>query len=184
MSEILSLKVDQLAPNPMRPRTSYPHDSLIKLADSIRRYGILQPILVASTPVGYQIINGERRWRAARLAGITHIPAAVIEVKPEEIILLSLVENIQVEPLTIFEQAAAINRLHLEFKMPLQEIGQRLGLEVDEIEKRLKLLTLSDKTKNEILSRQISDREALALASRDTEKQIYQEVVRKPKHGF
>ncbi len=140
--------------------------------------------MVALTPVGYQIISGERRWRAAKLAGLTEIPAIVKKVKAEEMIILSLVENIQQEGLTVFEQGAAIEQLRSKFNLSLKEIGEELGLSVIEIEKRLKLLSFSDKVKNEILSRRLSDREALALADKESEQEAYREVVKKSKYTF
>lgn len=184
MDEIIYLKIDQLAPNPMRSRVSFPHDFLVKLSDSIRKHGVLNPILVALTPIGYQIISGERRWRAAKLAGLSEIPAVVKKVAPEEVLLLSLVENLHHEPLTVFEQASSIERLRSHFGLSLQEIGERLGLSVEEINKRLSVLKLSDKVKNEILSRRITNREVLLLVDKETEREVYQEVMRKSKYTF
>ena len=181
VDEIILLKVDSIAPNPLRARHSFPPQSLMQLADSIRRYGVLQPILVANTPVGYQIISGERRWRAAKLAGLEEIPAIIKDIRGAEMLLLSLLENMQKESLTVFEQAAAIQRLEEEFKMPREEIARSLGLTVEEVEKRLQLLNLSDKVKNEILSRRLSDREALALVGEGEEKEIYAQVLKKTK---
>ncbi|MBU1110549.1 ParB/RepB/Spo0J family partition protein [Patescibacteria group bacterium] len=184
MEDLIYLNINELAPNPMRVRASFPHDTLVKLSDSIREKGVLTPLLVASTPAGYQIICGERRWRAAKLAGLTEIPAIIKNIQPEEILTLSLIENIQQENLTVFEQGAAVERLYSQFGLSLQKIGEQLGLSLDDIKKRLSLLQLSDKTKNEILSRKISDREALALVEKETEKEAYQEVIKKPKRGF
>ncbi|MBU0708442.1 ParB/RepB/Spo0J family partition protein [Patescibacteria group bacterium] len=184
MEELVNLKINELAPNPMRPRVSFSHESLVKLSDSIRKYGVLEPIIVAVTPAGYQIICGERRWRAAKVAGLTDIPVIVKKVDAAEVLVLSLVENVQREDLTVFEQAAAIDRLQSQFRLSVQEIGEKLGLSVIDIEKRLKLLDLSDKVKNEILSRKISEREALELISKETEKEMYQEVLKKPNSSF
>ncbi|OQX51148.1 hypothetical protein B5M47_01775 [candidate division CPR3 bacterium 4484_211] len=184
MEEIIFLNIDELAPNPLRPRSSFPYESLVKLSDSIRKHGIINPILVASTPAGYVVISGERRWRAAKLAGLTEIPAIVKKSSSEEALILSLVENIQREPLTIFEQGSTIQRLRSDFKLSLQEIGEKVGLSLNELEQRLKLLGLSDKVKNEILERKMDDRETLELAEKEDEKEIYREVIKKGRHSF
>lgn len=185
MEELIRLKVDEIAPNPRRPRASLPHESLLKLADSIRQSGILQPLLVAHTPVGYQIVSGERRWRAAKLAGLEEVPVVIVkDLQAEEMILLNLVENIHREDLTVFEQGAAIERLRNEFGRDLREIAERLGVKVPELQKRLQLLNFSDKVKEEILARNLTDREALALTEHETEKEAYQEVIKKSKYSM
>lgn len=163
--EFLYLSVDEISVNPLRPRASINRNSLIELADSIRKYGILTPLLVALTPAGYQVIAGERRLRAARLAGFTKVPAIVKKVEPSEMGILALVENIQREQLAVFEQAATIQRLQVEHNLDLQEIGERVGLSVKDLEKRLELLKLPDKIKEAMLAKKISDQEAFKLAA-------------------
>lgn len=157
------LPIDSLSPNPLRPRGTIPRKSLLELADSIRKYGILVPLLVGKTPAGTQIIAGERRWRAAKIAGLTEVPAIVKEVDQKEMALLSLTENMQREPLNLLEQAATIKRLQDEFALELQEIGERMGLPVEELKVRLKVLTVPDKVKKSYTDGEISDKELLKL---------------------
>ncbi len=157
------LPIGSLSPNPLRPRCTIPRKSLLELADSIRKYGILVPILVGKTPVGMQIIAGERRWRAAKIAGLREIPVIVLEVGQKEMALLALTENMQREPLNLLDQAATIKRLQQEFSLDLQEIGKRMGLPVAELKMRLKLLGIPDKVKKAYIDGEISDKELLEL---------------------
>jgi len=157
------LPIDSLSPNPLRPRGTIPRKSLLELADSIRKYGILVPLLVGKTPVGRQIIAGERRWRAAKIAGLREVPTIIIEVDQKEMALLALTENMQREPLNLLEQAATIKRLREEFNLDLQEIGERMGLPVEELKMRLRLLEVPDKVKKVYTDGKLSDKELFEL---------------------
>ena len=103
--EILQLEVTQLQANPLQPRGSITPESLVDLVDSIREHGILEPLVVAKTPAGYQIIAGERRWRASRLAGLTHVPCIIRETTPKGMLEMALVENVQRVDLNSLDRA-------------------------------------------------------------------------------
>src|SRR3989304_5855809 len=93
--EIVQIDVNELQANPLQPRGSITPESLVDLVDSIKEHGILEPLVVAKTPAGYQIIAGERRWRAAKLAGLSHVPAIIRETSPKSMLEIPLVENVQ-----------------------------------------------------------------------------------------
>src|SRR4030043_1455180 len=93
--EVIQIDVLQLQPNPLQPRGAITPESLVDLVDSIREHGVLEPLVIAKTPAGYQIIAGERRWRAAKLAGLTNIPAFIRENSPKGVLEMALVENVQ-----------------------------------------------------------------------------------------
>lgn len=163
MDELRFLPIDRLSVNPLRIRQSLPRDSLLELADSIRNHGVLVPLLVGLTPAGFQIICGERRWRAAKIAGLTQLPCLIKKVSPQEMLLLSLVENVQREALNPLEQAATIRRLLQEYKIPLSMIAESLGARQEELEDQLKLLSLPDRVKEAVIRGKISEEEAFHL---------------------
>lgn len=166
------LPIEQLAPNPLRPRTSMPRESLLKLADSIRKYGVLTPLLVGETPAGFQIIAGERRFKAAKLAGLREVPCVIVIVKPDEIAVLALVENVQRKDLNLLEQAGMLQKMQAEFKLTLQEIGEMIGLPLEELEEWLKALELPNKIKSAYLAGKIDNVQLLELCQLDNPLEI------------
>jgi ParB family transcriptional regulator, chromosome partitioning protein len=137
-----SLPVDAIHPNPMQPRTVFQPDRLQELAASIRSNGIIQPLIVRETGGGYQIVAGERRWRAARLAGLSDVPVVVQEVADRLLLEVALVENIQREDLNPIETAHAYERLARDLGLSQEEIGQRTGKDRASIANTLRLLKL------------------------------------------
>jgi ParB family chromosome partitioning protein len=136
------INVDQIKPSPEQMRGDFPAESLRELADSIREHGVLQPILVRRLPDGYELIAGERRWRAARLAGVERIPAIVRhDADPQDSLLLGLVENLQREDLDPIEEARGIQRLIEQFGLTHEEAALRLGKHRVAITQALRLLT-------------------------------------------
>src|SRR5213592_2894819 len=123
--QITELEVNMLQANPLQPRGIISQESLNELVESIREHGILEPLLVAKTPAGYQIIAGERRWRAAKLAGLTKIACSVKETSPQGMLEMAIVENVQRVDLNPIERAYAYNRLIDEFGLSSTEVGQR-----------------------------------------------------------
>src|SRR4030042_6287651 len=113
--QIVQLDPSQIQPNPLQPRGVISPDSLQDLVDSIKEHGILEPIVVAHTPAGYQIIAGERRWRAAKLAGLEMVPVIIKETSPKGMLEMALVENVQRTDLNPIERAKAFERLVAEF---------------------------------------------------------------------
>ncbi|HKA10791.1 MAG TPA: ParB/RepB/Spo0J family partition protein [Candidatus Dormibacteraeota bacterium] len=136
------IDVDQIRPSPEQTRRQFPAEPLRELADSIRLHGVLQPVLVRRLTDGYELIAGERRWRAARLAGVEHIPAIVRrDAEPQESLLLGLIENLQREDLDPIEEARGIKRLIEQFGLTHEDAAARLGKHRVAVTQALRLLT-------------------------------------------
>jgi len=165
--EVIQLDVNQLQPNPLQPRGSITPESLVDLVDSIREHGILEPLVVAKTPAGYQIIAGERRWRAAKLAGLTHVPSIIRETSPRGMLEMALVENVQRIDLNALDRAKGFERLMNEFGLTTSEIAVRIGKSVAYVSNSIRLLSLPDALKDGLLSGLISEGHARALAAID-----------------
>lgn len=163
--DIIYLSIDELQPNPLQPRGVITPESLVDLVDSIKEHGILEPLVVAKTPAGYQIIAGERRWRAAKLAGLTEVPAVVKETTPKGMLELALVENVQREDLNPLDRAKGFERLISEFGLTTSEIAQRIGKSFAYVANSLRLLKLPDALKDGLLSGLITEGHARALAA-------------------
>jgi len=166
-TSITHLEIDKVQPNPLQPRGMITPDSLMDLVDSIREHGILEPLIVAHTPAGYQIVAGERRWRAAKLAGLMTLPCIIKETSPQGMLEMALVENVQRTDLNAIDRAKAFERLIEEFDLSNAEIAQRIGKSPAYISNTLKLLTLPDALKDGLISGLISEGHARALASID-----------------
>lgn len=171
--KILYLPTEELAPNRMQPRKQFDRDELTALADSIKQHGFLQPITVRvadklplpeelNSP-GFEIIAGERRWRAAKLAGLTKVPCIIREADREESAYLALIENLQRKDLGFFEEAEALRNLLLMTAMTQNEMAERLSLSPSALSNKLRLLTLSSTERNLILEHQLSERHARAI---------------------
>ena len=165
--EVIQLEVNQLQPNPLQPRGSITPESLVDLVDSIREHGILEPLVVAKTPAGYQIIAGERRWRASKLAGLTHVPVIIRETSPRGMLEMALVENVQRMDLNALDRAKGFERLMNEFGLTTSEIAVRIGKSVAYVSNSVRLLSLPDALKDGLLSGLISEGHARALAAID-----------------
>lgn len=168
-----TLRVGQLQPGKYQPRTQMDQDSLQQLADSIKAQGIMSPILVR--PVGpekFEIIAGERRWRAAQLAGLTEVPALVREIADEAALAMSLIENIQRENLNPLEEATGIKRLIDEFSMTHQLAAEAVGRSRSAVTNLLRLLNLAAPVQELLMQGRIDMGHARALLSLDGAKQI------------
>lgn len=163
-NSIVQIPVDQLQSNPLQPRGVITPESLVDLVDSIREHGILEPLVVAKTPAGYQIIAGERRWRSARIVGLQTIPAVIKETTPRGMLEMAIVENVQRVDLNPLERARAFQRLIDEFGLATSEIAQRIGKSQAYVSNSLRLLSLPDAIKDGILSGLITEGHARALA--------------------
>lgn len=161
--QIVEIEIDQVQPNPLQPRGIITHESVADLVDSIKEHGILEPLVVAHTPAGYQIIVGERRWRAAKIAGLTKAPCIVKETSPQGMLELAIVENVQREDLNPIDRAKAFERLVEEFGLPKSEIAKRISKSAPYISNTLKLLELPDAIKDGLLSGLITEGHARAL---------------------
>ncbi|HTK03631.1 MAG TPA: ParB/RepB/Spo0J family partition protein [Alphaproteobacteria bacterium] len=165
--EIVQLEINQLQPNPLQPRGSITPESLVDLVDSIREHGILEPLVVAKTPAGFQLIAGERRWRASKLAGLTHVPVIIRETSPKGMLEMALVENVQRVDLNPLDRAKGFERLMNEFVLTTSEIAVRIGKSVAFVSNSLRLLSLPDALKDGLLSGLITEGHARALAAID-----------------
>lgn len=166
MADVIEqLPIDQLQPNPLQPRGVITPESLAELVDSIKTHGIIQPLVIAQTPAGYQIIAGERRWRASRLAGLTHVPVKIIQTSPQGMLEMAIVENVQRSDLNPVDRANSFERLMREFGLTNLEIATRTGKSPSFVSNSLRLLELPDALKDGLISGVISEGHARALSA-------------------
>ena len=166
------MKLSMIEPNREQPRKKFDEDALQELADSIKQYGVLQPLLVSDKKDYYEIVAGERRWRAAKLAGLKEVPVVVRELSTQEIVEISLIENIQREDLNPVEEAMAYKRLIDEFHMKQDEIAERVGKSRTAVTNAMRLLKLSEKVQQMLIDEMITAGHARAILSiADKEKQ-------------
>lgn len=165
IDQVVQIEITALQPNPLQPRGLITPESLTDLVDSIKEHGVLEPLVVAKTPAGYQIIAGERRWRASKIAGLGDVPAIVKETTPQGMLEMALVENVQREDLSPLERAQAFTRLIEEFGLSNREISKRISKSPAFISNSLRLLTLPDALKDGLLSGLITEGHARALAA-------------------
>lgn len=171
--DILKVKISLIEPNPNQPRKQFDEDSLHELSESIKSFGVLQPLVVIKKDKFYEIIAGERRWRAAKLAGIKEIPIIVKQFTGEEIVEVSLIENIQRENLNSIEEAIAYQRLIEEFNLKQDEIAEKVSKSRSAITNTLRLLQLDKRVQMMIVDQMLSTGHARALiAINDIELQV------------
>ncbi len=162
---VSKLPIDYLQPNPLQPRGVITPESLSELVDSIKTHGIIQPLVVAHTPAGYQIIAGERRWRASRLVGLKEVPVRIIETSPQGMLEMAIVENVQRSDLNPIDRANSFERLLKEFSMANTDICIRIGKSPAYVSNTLRLLDLPDALKDGLISGVITEGHARALAA-------------------
>jgi ParB family chromosome partitioning protein len=155
--------LDKIDPNPTQPRVDFQPAHLQELADSIRVNGIIQPLIVRSNGERYELIAGERRWRAARLAGLTDVPVVIQEAANDRLLELALIENIQREDLNALETAQAFDRLAKEFQLSHEEIGRRTGKDRATITNLIRLLKLPKDIQILVAERRLSMGQARAI---------------------
>lgn len=171
-SSVTSLRISLIEPDRNQPRTDFDDERLNELADNIRQHGVLQPILVR--PVGsdrYQIVAGERRWRASRIAGLSEIPAMIRELSDLEVAQIALIENIQREDLNPIEEAKAFRRLSDEFGMKQEEIAKIVGKSRAAVANSMRLLKLIPEVQEAVSEKQISIGHAKILCGVENEAQ-------------
>ena len=169
----IMVKINQVEPNREQPRKDFDEDALMELADSIKQFGILQPLIVQKKKDYYEIIAGERRWRAAKLAGIKEVPIIVKEYTDQEIVEISLIENIQRENLNPIEEAMAYKRLLEEFSLKQDEVAERVSKSRTAVTNSMRLLKLSPRVQQMIVDDMITTGHARALLAIDDEEQQY-----------
>lgn len=169
----IMVRINEVEPNRDQPRKDFDEDALMELADSIRQFGILQPLLVKKKKNYYEIIAGERRWRAAKLAGIKEVPIIVKDYTDQEIVEISLIENIQRENLNPIEEAMAFKRLLQEFQLKQDEVAERVSKSRTAVTNSMRLLKLSPRVQQMIIDDMISTGHARALLAIDDEEQQF-----------
>ena len=167
------VKITKVEPNREQPRKNFDEDSLQELADSIKQFGLLQPILVQDRKDYYEIIAGERRWRAAKLAGLKEIPVIIKNYSAQEIVEISLIENIQREDLNPIEEALAYKRLLTEFNLKQDEVAERVAKSRVAVTNSIRLLKLSPEVQQMLIDDMISTGHARALLAIEDPAQQY-----------
>ena len=165
LNKITELETTLLQPNPLQPRGLISPESLTDLVNSIREQGMLEPIIVAKTPAGYQIIAGERRWRASRILGLSKVPVIMRETTPQGMLEMSIVENVQREDLNPVERAQAYKRLIDEFGISVTEVAKRVGKSLPYISNTIRLLSLPDAIKDALAAGVITEGHVRPLIS-------------------
>lgn len=160
---VMEVSVDQIRPNPFQPRRSFAPERLEELAESIRARGVLSPVILRRWGDGYELVAGERRWRAAKAAGLKTIPALIQEVSSDEVLEIALIENLQREDLNPLEEAEAYQRLMQEHGLTQEEISRRVGKDRASIANTLRLLNLPPQLKEDLLAGRITMGHARAL---------------------
>ena len=167
------VKITQVEPNREQPRKNFDEDALQELADSIKQFGLLQPILVQDRKTYYEIIAGERRWRAAKLAGLKEVPVIIRDYTEQEIVEISLIENIQREDLNPIEEAQAYKRLLTEFNLKQDEVAERVSKSRTAVTNSMRLLKLCDEVQQMIIDDMLSTGHARALITIEDPEQQY-----------
>lgn len=162
-SAAITVAIEDIVPNPFQPRKEFDPDRLRELADSIQEHGLIQPLAVRRVDRQYQLIAGERRWRASKLAGLTTVPVMLIETDDRGLMEMALVENLQREDLNPLEAALAYRRLIDEFNLTQEEVAARVGRSRPAISNTMRLLTLPEPVQKAVASGEISEGHARAL---------------------
>ncbi len=160
-----TLNINRIEPNKNQPRKHFDEDSLSELADSIKQFGIIEPLVVVKRKGYYELIAGERRWRAARLAGLKEVPVVIKDYTDQEVVEIALIENIQREDLNPIEEAHAYERLIKEFNLKQDEVAERVSKSRTTITNSLRLLKLTDKVQQMLIDDMLSTGHVRALIS-------------------
>lgn len=162
-TDVQAIGVDGIIPNPFQPRKTFNDESLQELAASVREHGIIQPLLVRRTAAGYEIIAGERRLRAAKLAGMATVPAIVRELADREMAELAMIENLQREDLHYLEEAEGFVQLLTNFGLTQEDLARRVGKNQSTIANKLRLLRLAPEVRQALVEDNLTERHARAL---------------------
>lgn len=168
------MKINKVEPNRDQPRKKFEEDALLELADSIKQFGVLQPLLVRKRDDYYEIIAGERRWRAAKMAGVKEVPVIIKDYTEQEIVEIGLIENIQRENLNPIEEAMAFKKLLEEFNLKQDEVAERVSKSRTAVTNSMRLLKLDERVQQMIVDDMISTGHARALLAIDNKEQQYE----------
>lgn len=167
MNDVQFLKIDDIVPNPFQPRKTFNEEALQDLADSIKEFGVIQPLLVRRTDNGYELVAGERRLRASKLAQLDEIPAIIKELTDKEMAELAMIENLQREDLHYLEEAEGFQQLIANFGFTQDELARRMGKKQSTVANKLRLLKLSPEVRSILVQDQLTERHARALLKID-----------------
>ena len=179
--EIVMVKLDELRANPYQPRKVFDQNALQELADSIKEHGVFQPIIVKKSIKGYEIIAGERRVKASRLAGLTEIPAIIRDFNDTQMMEIALLENLQRENLNAIEEATAYKKLQDTLNLTQEELAKRLGKSRSHITNMLGLLSLPESIKEEIVKNNVSMGHARVLSKledKNQQEELLQKIIK------
>lgn len=168
------IKINEIEPNRNQPRKKFDEESLQELADSIKKYGIIQPLLLQKKGKFYEIIAGERRWRAARLAGLKEVPAIIKDYSPQEAVEIALIENLQREDLNPIEEAQTYQRLINEFNLKQEEIAERVSKSRVAITNSMRLLKLDERVQQMLIDNLLSGGHGRALLAIENKEKQYE----------
>ena len=172
-SGVQVMKINEVEPNRDQPRKNFDEDALLELSDSIKQFGVLQPLLVRKRKDYYEIIAGERRWRAAKLANLKEVPVIIKKLTEQEVVEISLIENIQRENLNPIEEAIAYKRLLTEFHLKQDEVAERVSKSRTAVTNSMRLLKLDERVQQMVIDDMITTGHARALLGiEDVEKQF------------
>ncbi len=171
--EVTFVKIGKVEPNREQPRKNFDEDALLELSESVKQHGVLQPLLVQDKKDYYEIIAGERRWRAAKLAGLKEVPVIIKNLTEQEIVEISLIENIQRENLNPIEEALAYKRLLNEFNLKQDEVAERVSKSRTAVTNSMRLLKLDERVQQMVIDDLISTGHARALLGIEDKEQQY-----------
>lgn len=172
--EEVTLRLSEIEPNRSQPRKKFDEDALLELSESIKQFGLLQPLLVQKKDKYYEIIAGERRWRAAKMAGLKEVPVVIKDLSDQEIVEISLIENIQREDLNPIEEAQAYKRLLTEFHLKQDELAERISKSRTAVTNSVRLLKLDERVQQMVIDDMISTGHARSLLSVEDKELQYQ----------
>ena len=166
--------IKKVEPNREQPRKNFDEDALLELSESIKQFGVLQPLLVLDKKGYYEIIAGERRWRAAKMAGLKEIPVIIKDLTEQEVVEIALIENIQRENLNPIEEAIAYRRLLTEFNLKQDEVAERVSKSRTAVTNSMRLLKLNEKVQQMVIDEMITTGHARALLGIEDQEKQYQ----------
>ena len=172
-ADAIIMDINKVEPNRDQPRKKFDEDALLELSESIKQFGVLQPLLVTEKEDYYEIIAGERRWRAAKLAGMKQVPVIIKKLSEQEIMEISLIENIQRENLNPIEEALAYKRLINEFNLKQDEVAERVSKSRTAVTNAMRLLKLNDKVQQMVIDEMLTTGHARALLAIDDQEKQY-----------
>ena len=176
------MKINEVEPNRDQPRKNFDEDALLELSDSIKQFGVLQPLLVRKRKDYYEIIAGERRWRAAKLANLKEVPVIIKKLTEQEVVEISLIENIQRKDLTPLEEAAAYQTLMETYGLTQQQVAEAVGRSRSAVANSIRLLSLSENVQEMLRDKKLTEGHAKVLAGvadKDTQEKLATECIEK-----